>query len=78
MRVFLAVLSLCIVSQPAWAEMDVKGQQKWAGRWEIIEFCVDGLKFLIGDKVDDAGAVTIVQVYEERDGKTLPALCQMN
>jgi hypothetical protein len=43
---------------------------------EIKVICVDGNKFLMTFRqTKEARAVSTVQIFEERDGKSLPAKC---
>ena len=50
--------------------------KKSGGLFSYKTFCVDGYKFFVitGSK-KDAKAVSTTQIFEERDGKSLPAKC---
>ena len=51
-------------------DIDIQGLK---GKY-VHTMCVDGYKFVtLG--VDNKAGVSLVQFYEERDGKSLPAKC---
>ena len=43
--------------------------------FEITTVCVDGFKFVVLDRYGDSEGISMVQFFEERDGKSLPAKC---
>ena len=43
--------------------------------FEISTFCIDGFKFVFAVGYMEREAPSVVQFYEERDGKALPAKC---
>jgi hypothetical protein len=45
--------------------------------YDIWTICVDGYKFIVTNKDYDEGvSISVTQMYEERDGKALPAKCK--
>ena len=75
MRTFLVAVMLVLSSQPAWSEAKwVSFEQSETG-YMVETVCLDGHKFVVANRYEFQTAVTIVQVYEERDGKALPAKC---
>jgi len=46
----------------------------YVGAW-VTTMCIDGYKFVvIKNKTKDSG-IAVTQIFEERDGKSLPAKC---
>ena len=41
----------------------------------LTTLCIDGYKFLITTRTERYLAISTVQFFEERDGKSLPAKC---
>ena len=42
----------------------------------VLTFCVDGYKFIVArDDKNKAVSIDLKQMYEEKDGKSLPAKC---
>ena len=47
------------------------------GDYTARTICVDGYKFIVTNKDYDEGvSISVTQMYEERDGKALPAKCK--
>ena len=47
------------------------------GDYTARTICVDGYKFIVTNKHYDEGvSISVTQMYEERDGKALPAKCK--
>ena len=45
--------------------------------YDLQTICVDGYKFIVTNKHYDEGvSISVTQMYEERDGKALPAKCK--
>ena len=80
----LIVLILMVIFIPAISFAGVKLLNKTLNDniapFAIRTFCVDGYKFLHTNKARNTTAgpalsMAIVQMFEERDGKSLPAKC---
>ena len=75
MRIFIAALMVLAFSCSAGAE--ARRIERTLTKGEVIyTFCIDGYKFvLVRGNLDGPESSSIVQFYEERDGKALPAKC---
>ena len=83
MKKLLGIVTLVLLcSSVGMAEIKVL-EERWLkenehpGRPNLSVICIDGLKF--GMAYDSVGkmtrAISLVQIFEERDGKSLPAKC---
>lgn len=45
------------------------------GGYTARTICVDGYKFILANKNQYGGGLSLIQFYEERNGKALPAKC---
>ena len=79
MRTFVATLLLVLLSQPALSQDRSMGKWDMKGNYDLRTVCIDGYKFLITNENHvrgfDSKVISVVQFYEERDGKALPAKC---
>ena len=88
MRLLFTAIILTLLSQSAWADIR-KLETQNLGEWEFSTqtLCVDGYKFVVGNRVRDKQVgglrdpsqiisdLTMVQFYENKDGVALPAKC---
>lgn len=75
MRVFL--LALAMLTFCSWAQADAVRLERTITKHQVIQtFCIDGYKFVLArGNLDGQESPSIVQFYEEKDGKALPAKC---
>ena len=77
MRLFFTALILTLLSQSAWAEARSMDKNSMKGDYALRTICVDGYKFVVANRFRGEGKMNlaIVQFYEEKNGKALPAKC---
>jgi hypothetical protein len=81
MIVLLIVIGWCVSLGSAYAdERDLSREKKWYrnysgdGSTSVSSFCMEDQVFVMASG-DTNNALTIIQVYEERNGKLVPKKC---
>ncbi len=86
MRTFLIAVMLVCSSQPALSDVKLLYSQKPTDTYSVNVLCIDGHKFVAANRVRSRNGpigtrqhwlsdLSMVQMYEERNGKALPAKC---
>ena len=73
-KIILIIFASLMFANIGFAEMRlIEGQsvKNYGYKFQVATFCIDGYKFVA---VSDEGR-GMVQAFEERDGKSLPAKC---
>jgi hypothetical protein len=81
MIVLLIIIGSCVSLGSVYAEdKDLSREKKWyrnysgEGSTSVSSFCMEDLVFVMASG-DNNNALSIIQVYEERNGKLVPKKC---